>query len=66
MRYEARMTAYDCMDKVQVVLNATDTTATEENKVDMMLNVSVTVDGRGTDDIRQWAREALVALLSAL
>lgn len=66
MRYEARMTAYDCMDKVQVVLNATDTTATEENKVDMMLNVSVTVDGRGTDDIRQWAREALVAILSAL
>lgn len=66
MRYEARITAYDCMDKVQVVLNLSDTTATVANDVQMHLNVAVTVDGRGTDDARQWAREALLALMEAL
>lgn len=66
MRYEARITAYDCLDKVQVVLNASDTTATATNDLTMHLNLAVTVDGKGTDDVRQWVREALVALLSSL
>lgn len=66
MRYEARVTAYDVVDKVHIVLNAKDTTATEDNDVDVCLNVAVTVQGRGTDRLDVWVREALVALLSAL
>lgn len=66
MRYEARVTAYDVMDSVHVVLNATDTTATPTNTVDMHLNLTVTVPGRGTDDISLWVRQALQALLEAL
>lgn len=66
MRYEARITAYDVMDKVHITLNARDTTATEGNDVDVCLNVTVTVQGRGTDRLDAWCREALVALVAAL
>jgi len=66
MRYEARVTAYDVLDKVHVVLNARDTTATETDTVDIVVNVAVTVDGRGTDRLDVWCREALLALLEAL
>lgn len=66
VRYEARVTAYDCMDKVQITLNARDTSATDGNDRDICLNVTVTADGRGTDRLDQWCREALVALIAAL
>jgi hypothetical protein len=66
MRYEARVTAYDVMDKVHVTLNARDTTATAANDVDVCLNVTVTAAGRGTDRLDVWCREALLALLEAL
>lgn len=66
MRYEARVTAYDCMDKVQVTVSARDTTATPENTRDICLNVTVTLDGRGTDDLAVWVREALLGLVAAL
>lgn len=66
MRYEARVTAYDVLDQVHIVLNASDTTATAENTVDMHLNLAVTVPGRGTDDLTVWTRQALQALLERL
>lgn len=66
MRYEARVTAYDCMDQVQITLNARDTSATPDNTTDVCLNVTVTVPGRGTDRLDAWCREALVALIAAL
>jgi hypothetical protein len=66
MRYEARITMYDALDRVVVVLNASNTDATARNDAAIVLNRSVDLSGVGEDDLTQWTVRGLVALLSAL
>lgn len=66
MRYEARVTAYDMLDRVTVavvVLEAADIPQVSQRVV---LRSMTTVQGTGELDPRQWAIDALVAALEAL
>lgn len=66
MRYEARITAYDMLDQVMVVVNAQDTARGADQDSGEVLNISVTLEGTGMNGIAPWLKEALVALLGAL
>jgi len=57
--------AYDCLGTVQLVLNVSDIDLPAEN-VDRFLRVTNSIVGTGEDDLREWARDALVAMLEAL
>jgi len=66
MRYEARVTAYDVMDRVMVavvVLEAGDIPQVSQQAV---LTSTTTVQGSGESDPREWARDALIAALESL
>ena len=66
MRYEARVTAYDVLHQVQVTLVVYSNDGAEEGHYSPVLTLSDTFAGEGEGDPREWARDALVALLERL
>ena len=66
MRYELRLTAYDVMDQVFIVLAVEARESTETHKSDRPLTRTTTVQGTGEDDVLEWARDALVAAVETL
>lgn len=66
MRYEARVTAYDMLDQVTVVLCVYSTADQVEGGSQLVLQRGTTVQGTGELDPTEWARDALVAALETL
>lgn len=66
MRYEARVTAYDVMDKVCVALVVLEASDVPQVSTQVVLRTVTTVQGEGEADPSAWARDALVALLESL
>lgn len=66
MRYEARVTAYDVMDKVMIALVVLEASDVPQASQQVVLRSTTTVQGEGESDPSQWARDALVAALEAL
>lgn len=66
MRYEVRVIAYDVFDHVSyaVTLNGAQEAAVPGKS--WITLASGIVRGRGEDDPREWARDALTAVLEAL
>ena len=59
MRYEARLSAYDCMASVQVSVKVWN----DEGDV---LETTTSFAGVGESDTRQWLEDVLVAALETL
>lgn len=66
MRYEARVTAYDVMDKVCVALVVLEAADVPQVSTQVVLRSVTTVQGEGEPDPSAWARDALVAILETL
>jgi hypothetical protein len=66
MRYEARVTAYDVMDKVCVALVVLVAEDMPQVSSQVVLRRVTTVPGEGESDPSEWARDALVAILESL
>ena len=66
MRYELRASAYDVMDMVHVAVVIRGSIEGAEEGVEWYPLAATSVAGTGEDDAREWARDALVALLEAL
>lgn len=66
MRYEARLTAYDVMDQVAVILVVRETTAFPGNGDEVVYHKVTTVPGSGESDAQEWLKDALIAALEAL
>lgn len=66
MRYEARLTAYDVMDKVCVALVVLEASDAPQVSTTVVLRTVTTVQGEGEPDPSSWARDALVAALETL
>lgn len=66
MRYEARVTAYDVMHQVQVTLVVYSNEGAEEGHYQPVLSITDTVAGEGQGDPREWARDALLAIMERL
>lgn len=65
MRYELRLTAYDCLDQIQVVLTV-HTTAPDAPEPVVCLRRVVTCQGTGIDLPHEWARDALISAVETL
>lgn len=65
-RIEARLTAYDVLDKVQVVVRLTGHTDRENPEEEWETVVSTRIQGEGETRGREWLQDALVAALEAL
>lgn len=66
MRYEARVTAYDCLDRVAVGATLYRSTDGLPQPQERVLGISVLARGTGETEPADWLRDALVALLEAL
>lgn len=66
MRYEARLTAYDVMDKVCVALLVLEAGDYPQASTTVVLRTVTTVPGIGESEPSEWARDALVAALETL
>lgn len=66
MRYEARITAYDLMDRVQFTVAVYETAGAEEGHYRAVLTSTGSVQGEGISDPAEWARDVLVAALESL
>lgn len=66
MRYEARLTAYDMLDQVHIVLAIYGPDLPGSVTTEMVAQRETTVRGEGESDPLQWARDALVAMLEVL
>lgn len=66
MRYEARVTAYDVMHQVQVTLVVYSNDGAEEGHYSPVLSITDTIEGQGEGDAREWARDALLAIMERL
>ena len=66
MRYEARVTAYDMLDQVCVVLSVQATDGLGHLGPHQVLSTTLTVRGQGETDVREWLRDALVAAIETL
>lgn len=65
MRYELRLTAYDCLDMVQVVL-LVHSTAPDAPEPLLVLRRVVATRGEGVDAPHEWARDALISAVETL
>lgn len=66
MRYELRMNAYDCLDRIVVsvsVRGSSELTFAPDGWVTL---ASGSVAGVGEEEVRVWARDALIAAVEAL
>lgn len=66
MRYEARLTAYDLFDQVQVSARVWDSEQGTVAAGEADLTVSTRYAGQGEADPARWLLEALVALAETL
>lgn len=66
MRYEARITAYDMLDKVTVAATLWATDPNPAEKLEPILRTVVTVQGEGESRPAIWLRDALCALAETL
>jgi hypothetical protein len=66
MRYEARITAYDVMDSVQIVVVVWETDEDPTTPNTPVVRSVQTVPGTGESDPYQWTRDVLVAALEDL
>lgn len=66
MRYEARLTAFDMLDQVHIVLGVFQSDGLSEVPHTLVAQRVLTVRGTGESDPFQWARDALVAALEDL
>lgn len=66
MRYEARVTAYDVMDKVCVALVVLEAGDLPQISTRVVLRTVTTLPGEGESDPSLWAKDALVGLLETL
>lgn len=66
MRYEARITAYDMLDKVTVAATLWNTSSNDDRQLEPLLRTVVTVAGEGETDPGTWLRDALLALAETL
>lgn len=66
MRYEARITAYDVMDKVCVAVLVLEAGSFPQESSTVILRSVATVQGTGETDPSQWTRDALVAAIESL
>lgn len=65
MRFELRLTAYDMLDVVQVVLMV-HSTAPDAPEPILVLRRVVAARGEGIDVPHEWARDALISALETL
>lgn len=66
MRYEARITAYDVMDKITVALVILEAGEVPQTTQQVVLRSVTTVQGEGESDPSEWAKAALIAALETL
>lgn len=66
MRYEARVTAFDVLDKVHVALVVYAADDTPQTSSQVVARSVTAVQGEGEPDPYLWARDALIAILETL
>jgi hypothetical protein len=66
MRYEARVTAYDVMDQVAIILVVRESTGFPAHGDEVVYHKVTTVAGTGESDAREWLKDALIAALETL
>lgn len=66
MRYEARVTAYDVMDKIMVALVVLEADDIPQVSTRVVLRSTTTLQGEGESDPCLWARDALIGILETL
>ncbi len=66
MRYEATITAYDCMDQIMVVYTLRERPDNPEEGTVTTLRGVTQVPGEGQLDPRVWLSDALLAALETL
>jgi hypothetical protein len=63
MRYELRLTAYDCLDNIVVAWTLTASDASDPPQRQAILSGHESLRGVGEDDPSAWIRDALVMAL---
>jgi len=66
MRYEARVTAFDMLDKVHVAVVILEASDIPQVSTKVVTTRVTTVQGTGETDPFLWTRDALVAALETL
>lgn len=66
MRYELRVTAFDMLDQVHIVLALMEDSDVPDVKRRTVVTRTTTVRGSGESDPSVWARDALVAAVECL
>lgn len=66
MRYEARVTAFDVMDRVHVAVAIFEADQIPQTSSRLVATRVTTVPGTGESDPFLWTRDALVAALETL
>lgn len=66
MRYEAKLTAYDCLDQVVVGCSVWSQDPLDQASGPEVLHIGCQVRGEGITDARQWLQDALLALVETL
>lgn len=66
MRYELRLTAFDMLDNIHIVLTLEDSGFDYPISRTVALQTVTTVRGTGESDPSAWAKDALVAALETL
>ena len=66
MRYEARITAYDMLDRITVAATLWETAERDDSTPEPLLRTVITVPGEGITDPRLWLRDALLSLVETL
>lgn len=66
MRYELRLTAYDCMDTVHIAGTLSMTTQGPSEVSTPALSWTTSIPGTGQSDPREWTTDSLLAALEAL
>jgi hypothetical protein len=66
MRYDATISAYDCMDQVTVAYTIRERPDNPEEPTVTVLRGVTTVPGEGQPDPARWLADALVAALETL
>jgi len=66
MRYEARVTAFDVLDKIHVAVVILEASEIPQVSTQVVTTRVTTVQGTGESDPFLWTRDALVAALETL
>lgn len=66
MRYELRLTAFDMMEQIHIVLGVFEDNGLSGVPHTLVARSVLTVQGTGESDPRQWTTDVLVAAIEAL